>query len=63
MSVVAVTPHTTKCVRCFKPAKLWGGHVLRGREKILAGWCSQACAKVSGFTGQHTSKMGLSREG
>lgn len=49
---------TKKCVRCGKTAKRWGGHVLRGREKIIAGWCSQRCYKNPGFVGHWKKNMG-----
>ncbi len=55
--------YTTKCVRCFKPAKIWGGHVLRGKEHVIAGWCSARCSEAAGFSGQHTERMGIVARG
>ena len=38
---------TTKCVRCFKPAKTFCGWVQGPKnEVILAGWCSVRCRKA-----------------
>ena len=54
--------YTTKCVRCLKPAKVWGGHVTGGpRSLILAGWCSDRCSDASnyGFVGRWSRSLGL----
>jgi hypothetical protein len=48
---------TKKCVRCFKPAKFWGGHVLKGKEEVLAGWCSTQCKEEKGFVGHWKREM------
>lgn len=37
---------TEKCIGCGKrKATAHGGHVLRGRQEILAGWCEK-CLKM-----------------
>ncbi len=46
---------TIKCVRCLKrKAKIFGGHVTRGRETILAGWCDATadCRAMRDHAGQ-----------
>ena len=43
---------TKNCVRCFKKASIWYGHVLRGKENIIAGWC-RSCYKKEGFVGHY----------
>lgn len=30
---------TTKCIVCLRPATVFSGHVMRGREAVIAGWC------------------------
>ncbi len=30
---------TKNCIVCGKEAKVWTGHVLKGTEKVAAGWC------------------------
>lgn len=30
---------TETCIFCQVPATVWTCHVLRGKEKITAGWC------------------------
>jgi hypothetical protein len=42
---------TKNCVRCFKNAKMWTGHVLQGKKVITAGWCSAKCSHSPGFVG------------
>ena len=43
---------TIQCVRCMKrPAKMWAGHVLRGKQKIIAGWCKRCDYMKPGFRG------------
>ena len=49
--------YTRNCVRCGKPAKGHSGHVLRGKEKIIAGWCSNRCRKNPGFVGRYQTSM------
>ena len=51
---------TTHCVRCFRKAKLWSGHVLNERKHIIAGWCRHACFQ-EGFSGHWKKKMGKKR--
>ena len=55
------TKETRYCVRCGKPAKFWGGHLLieKGNTKksIIAGWCSKKCSHVPGFTGYYQDWM------
>lgn len=48
---------TTNCVRCFKPATIWTGHIKKGKGTIIAGWCNR-CIKVKGFSGQYIRQMG-----
>lgn len=53
---------TKRCVYCRKkPAKIWTGHVLRGKQKIVAGWCSKKCQSKPGFVGYYSWRLG--REG
>ncbi len=54
---------TKYCVRCGKPAKFAGGHVLqgdtiKGSKKIISGWCSKRCAATPGFNGHWLPFMG-----
>lgn len=30
---------TKNCIICFKPAVVWTGHVHKGNEEILSGYC------------------------
>lgn len=48
---------TKNCIRCFKPAKIWSGHILRNGRQIVAGWCSERCQDAKGFCGQYVSDM------
>lgn len=32
---------TTKCIVCLGPAEILGGHILKGDEKVLVGWCEK----------------------
>jgi len=51
---------TKNCIRCFKPAKIYSGHVLDDKGKqITAGWCSERCMNKQGFCGHYYKKMGL----
>jgi hypothetical protein len=54
--------YTRKCVRCLKPAKFWGGYVVRNGVGVLAGWCGHRCHNVGGFCGHHQRRMGYSKE-
>lgn len=50
-----------RCVRCYKPARLWSGHVVymdTGQQrKRIAGWCGVRCMRVRGFFGQYHHRM------
>jgi len=52
--------YTVKCVRCLKPAKVWGGHVIGGKRNPIAGWCSERCLNAGGFSGRWQRGMGES---
>jgi hypothetical protein len=53
---------TSKCVRCFKPAKSHAGYVkTKDGKKVLAGWCSDKCRKDLGFVGHWCREMGRVR--
>jgi len=52
---------TVKCVRCFRKATMWCGHVIINRQKILAGWCA-TCFEVTGFHGHFMGQMGVRDE-
>lgn len=53
---------TKNCVRCFKPAKFWGGHVLTSKKKkITAGWCGERCKNLLGFCGHLKREMGVEK--
>ena len=30
---------TRNCIVCLRSADNWSGHVFRGRELVIAGWC------------------------
>lgn len=51
---------TIKCIRCEKPAKIWGGHVVKQNNKaVLAGWCSNRCLRTwSAHHGPFKKKYG-----
>lgn len=50
---------TKNCVRCLKrKAKIWGGHVKKDKEDVLAGWCNK-CREISGFSGHYLREMGM----
>ena len=50
---------TRRCVKCFKKAKIWSGHVIdKHGGGIIAGWCSQKCMYTSGFFGHYRKEMG-----
>lgn len=54
---------TKNCIKCFKPAKIWSGHVLNEKqEQVTAGWCSSRCMDSSGFFGHYHKKMGLEKD-
>lgn len=51
---------TKFCIYCLKKkAVSWGGHVLRDKERLLAGWCTVCLAKTIplGFMGHYKKKM------
>ncbi len=59
-------PYTTHCVRCLKTrASIWGGHVLRGRAHVIAGWCAQhlrfAEETTGAWFGHWCAEMGFSK--
>jgi hypothetical protein len=41
-----IQKQTVNCVRCMKPANTFSGHVIMGREKVHAAWCSDECRKA-----------------
>jgi len=50
---------TTHCIRCNKPALVWGGAVQSGREWVLAGWCRRCLRSYSHwYHGDYTPRMG-----
>ena len=53
---------TKNCVRCFKKAKVWTGHILDGKKVITAGWCSNRCMNNLGFCGHYKEEMGLEED-
>lgn len=55
---------TKVCVRCFKKPKCaqWTGHVLLGKKKVTATWCSNRCRDYQGFVGHYLLRMGLEQE-
>ena len=59
---------TKNCVRCFKPAIRWTGHILKDGERIMAGWCDDCwydgkpTKKAEGFSGHYTRKMGIKKK-
>ena len=54
---------TKNCVRCFKLAKFWTGHVFKGKKTITAGWCTMRCLNAPGFVGHYSKKMGIYKNG
>jgi hypothetical protein len=54
---------TNRCVRCYKPARYWSGHVLwndTGQlRKRVAGWCGNKCMRVRGFYGRVAPAMDM----
>lgn len=53
--------HTFMCVSCGeKPAYFWCGHVLRGDEHILAGYCREC--HESGCRGRYVDDMEILEE-
>jgi hypothetical protein len=52
--------YTRRCVRCLKkPARFWGGYVVRDYRRLIAGWCSERCAGSGpGFRGHYQTPMG-----
>lgn len=54
---------TRKCIRCGKKSKFGSGWVKRGKQKILAGWCSAKCNNLyQGFSGYWQQKHGIKEE-
>ena len=51
---------TKECVKCYRPAKMWGGAVRFGREWVLAGWCRR-CGRDKWFHGDYSPRMGRER--
>jgi hypothetical protein len=37
---------TTKCLRCLRPATIHAGHVLKGEQVVLAGWCIRCIEQI-----------------
>lgn len=57
---------TSKCVYCLKkPAKIWSGHVVRGKKTITAGWCGRYCQHrgEQGFSGHYKWRMRRKEDG
>lgn len=51
---------TTMCVLCLKrKAATWSGHVRKGRQVIVAGWCQDCfgCTNRTGFVGHYLPVM------
>lgn len=54
---MSVARQTKYCVVCLnKKAVSWIGHVLKGQESIIAGWCKK-CEYGLGFVGHYKKKM------
>jgi len=47
------------CIRCLKPARQWSGHVICGKKKRAAGWCSFRCQLVKGFFGRFVEAQSI----
>ncbi len=56
---MTITKKTKNCVVCFKPAVMFTGHVKRGPESVIAGWCKKHWERPIGFCGHYVSKMKL----
>ena len=41
---------TQNCIHCGQEAKIFTGHVLRGKEMITAGWCKDHIHISDDFT-------------
>jgi len=60
-----ISKKTKNCVRCFKPAVNWTGHIIKGKERIFAGWCDSCwigvkeASHVEGFSGHYRREMGI----
>ena len=48
---------TKNCVRCFKPATMWTGHIIYKGKTAIAGWCSDKCLDTKGFKGHYKGQM------
>lgn len=62
---MARTQQTKNCIVCLKKeATIHSGHVIKGKKKIIAGWCVD-CHKLDrdyelqGFLGQYVNRMGI----
>jgi hypothetical protein len=49
---------TKNCIRCNRPAKIWGGAVRMGRQWVLAGWCKRCKYASYWFKGDYKPSMG-----
>jgi hypothetical protein len=56
-----IVGETDKCIRCLrKKAIMHIGHVLLGKDHILAGWCGRCLQwERKGFFGRYTDDMGM----
>lgn len=52
---------TKRCVCCLKKrAVTWNGHVRKGKETVLAGYCKRCDSAVAyGFSGHWRREMGV----
>lgn len=51
---------TENCIKCGKPAKVWGGAVrFSGNQWVLAGWCKR-CERngLNWFHGDYSPRYG-----
>ena len=60
---------TENCVKCYKKATCFGGHVHKGEEEIIAGFCkthfqrvkkNKKNAECEGCYGEWVNEMGVS---
>ena len=60
---IAKTRYTKFCVYCLKTkAALWRGHVLLGKQVVLAGWCKKCKNMEPGFAGHYKKKMKIIKD-
>jgi hypothetical protein len=61
---------TRNCIECYRPARVWTGHVHKGAIKVIAGWCSLhrqksviglVIVKCQGCFGRWNSKMKIEK--